>query len=189
MKIVTLTLLTFLIATQLSFAQDHGHAEGTHEHEEEYEGKNRIGFVLEATFISEASSDEHSIESTDESESKGKVVPTIGLEYTRTLSHRWDIGFSAELELESYFIVDKELNRENPLILVVFATYRLVGPWFVYGGAGIELEKHKNLGVFRLGTAYEFMLGKGWDITPAFTFDHKIDLNSFALGFSIGKRF
>ena len=31
--------------------------------------------------------------------------------------------------------------------------------------------------------------GKGWDITPAFTFDHKIDLNSFALGFSIGKRF
>jgi hypothetical protein len=181
MKIVTLILLTFLIATHFTLAQ-----EGVNE-EEEHEGKNRIGFVLEATFIPEASSGEHSEESTEEN--KGKVVSTIGLDYIRTLNHRWEVGFSAEVELESYFIVDKELNRENPLILVAFAVYRLVGSWFIFGGAGIELEKHKNLGVFRLGTAYEFLLGNGWDFTPAFTFDHKIDLNSFALGFSIGKRF
>lgn len=181
MKIITLTLFTFLIATHFTIAQ-----EGANE-EEEQEGKNRIAFVLEATFVPEGSSTEHSEESNDDS--KGTVVPTIGLEYTRTLDHHWDIGFSAELELESYIIVDEQLNRENPLILVVFARYRLIDTWSIFGGAGIELEKHKNLGVFRLGTAYEFLLDNGWDFTPSFTFDHKIDLNSFALGFSIGKRF
>jgi len=181
MKIVTLILLTFLIATHLSLAQ-----EGVNE-EKEHEGKNRIGFVLEATFVPEASSSEHSEESNGDS--KGKVVPTIGLEYIRTLSHHWDVGFSAEVELESYIIVDEQLNRENPLILVAFAIYRIIGSWFIYGGAGVELEKHKNLAVLRLGTEYEFKLSNGWDIAPTLTFDHKIDFNSFAIGFSIGKRF
>jgi hypothetical protein len=177
---LTLSIFTFV---NLSLSQESEHNEAEHE------GKNRIGFVLEATFIPEASSGEHSIESTDESESKGKVVPTIGLEYTRTLSYKWDVGFSAEVELENYFIVDKELNRENPLILVAFALYRIVDSWFVYGGGGIEIEKHKNLGVIRLGTEYEFNLGNGWDIAPTLTFDHKVDLNSIALGVSVGKRF
>ncbi len=181
MKIVTLALFIFLITTHFILAQ-----EGVNE-EEELEGKNRIGFILEATFIPEASSGEHSEESNGDS--KGKVVPTIGLDYIRTLNHRWEVGFSAELELESYFIVDKELNRENPLILVAFAVYRLVGSWFVYGGGGIELEKNKNLAVLRLGTEYNFILGNGWDISPTLTFDHKVELNSFALGVSIGKRF
>jgi hypothetical protein len=149
--------------------------------------KTELGFVVEATFVPEGSSTEHSEETNDDS--KGRVVPTIGLEYTRTLSNHWDVGFSAELELDSYIIVDNELNRENPLILVAFAIYRIVGSWFVYGGGGVELEKHKNLAVIRLGTEYEFILSNGWDIAPTLTFDHKIDLNSIALGVSIGKRF
>jgi hypothetical protein len=181
MKTLSLILSAIFILSFLNFAQEHEHEE------EEHEGKNRIGFVLEATFVPEGSSTDHGEESNGES--KGKVVPTIGLEYTRTLSHRWDVGFSAEVELENYIIVDKELNRENPLILVAFALYRIVGSWFVYGGGGIELEKHKNLAVLRLGTEYEFKLNNGWDIAPTFTFDHKIDLNSIALGVSIGKRF
>ncbi len=181
MKIITLTLFTFLIATHFTIAQE------VVNEEEEHEGKNRIGFVLEATFVPEGSSTEHSEESNDDS--KGTVVPTIGLEYTRTLSHHWDIGFSAELELESYIIVEEQLNRENPLILVAFAIYRIMGNWFIYGGGGVELEQHKNLAVLRLGTEYEIKLSNGWDIAPTLTFDHKIDLNSFALGFSIGKRF
>jgi len=112
MKIVTLILLTFLIATHFTLAQ-----EGVQE-EEEDEAKNRIGFVAEATFVPEGTSTEHSEESNGDS--KGTVVPTIGLEYTRTLSNHWDVGFSAEVELESYIIVEEQLNRENPLILVAF---------------------------------------------------------------------
>jgi hypothetical protein len=181
MKTLVLSISAFFLISFSSFAQEH------ELEEEEHEGKNRIGFVAEATFIPEGTSSEHGEETNGDS--KGIVVPTIGLEYTRTLSHHWDVGLSAELELDHYIILDKELDRENALILVVFATYRLVGTWFIFGGAGMEYENHKSLGIFRFGTAYEFLMGNGWDFTPAFTFDHKIDVNSFALGFSIGKRF
>jgi hypothetical protein len=181
MKYLTIILITVSFAFNITLSQKKKHGE------EEHEGKNRIGFVAEATFVPEGTSDEHCEEC--EGESKGIVVPTIGLEYTRALSHHWEVGFSAELELDHYLILDKELERENALILVAFFAYRIVHNWFFFGGAGMEYEKHKSLGVFRFGTSYEILLGKGWDITPAFTFDHKIDLNSFALGFSVGKRF
>jgi len=49
MKIVTLTLYTFLLATHFCLAQ-----EG--EHKEEHEGKNRLGFVSDATFVPEGTS-------------------------------------------------------------------------------------------------------------------------------------
>lgn len=118
MKPLALSLSAFFLISFLCFAQ-----EGVHE-EKEQEGKNRIGFVAEATFVPEGTSSEHSEETNGDS--KGIVVPTIGLEYTRTLSHHWDVGFSAELELDHYIILDKELDRENALILVVFGMYRLV---------------------------------------------------------------
>ena len=56
-------------------------------------------------------------------------------------------------------------------------------------GAGGEFEKHEHLFVLRLGTEYEFPLGNGFDITPTLTWDHKVKLNSIALGVSVGKRF
>ena len=181
MKTLVLSFSVLIIISFMCFAQEHKHEKEGHE------GKNRIGFVAEGAFIPEGTSTDH-CEDCD-GESKGIVVPTIGLEYTRALSHHWEVGFSAELELDHYIILNKDLDRENALILVGFFAYRIIHNWFFFGGAGMEFEKHKSLGVFRFGTSYEIVLGKGWDITPAFTFDHKIDLNSFALGFSVGKKF
>lgn len=34
-----------------------------------------------------------------------------------------------------------------------------------------------------------FPIGNGWDIAPAFTFDHKSIYNSWEITFSIGKNF
>ena len=85
MKTFSLIMSALFLFSLWSFAQEQGHEEGTHEHEEEdHEGKNRIGFVLEATFVPEASSDEHSTESTDES--KGKVVARAKRAYCETES-------------------------------------------------------------------------------------------------------
>jgi len=176
MKFLIILLVIVCFSLNISFSQ-----------EKEHEGKNRIGFVAEGTFIPEGTSTDHCEDC--EGESKGIVVPTIGLEYARTLSHDWEVGFTAELELDHYIILDKDLERNNALILVGFCSYRLVNNWFLVGGAGMEYEEHKILAVLRLGTFYEVEIGKGWDIAPTFTFDHKIDLNSFALGISIGKRF
>lgn len=158
-------------------------------HSQEYmhEHHNRLGFVVAGTFIPSASSNEGCENCSNKQE--GIVVPTIGVEYIRLLSDVGGFGGMVELELDHYIILNKELNRHNALIIVAFAMYKILPQWFLIAGGGIELEEHKNLGVLRLATGYEIHLGNGWDISPLFTFDHKMDLNSFALGVSIGKVF
>ena len=180
-KILIASIIIVLFFNNSLFSQENEHIES------EDIGKNRMGLVVELTYVPEAVSSDHS--EADDGNNKGFFVPTIGLEYTRTLSHRWDIGLAAAIELKQYTIDDIDLNRHNPFKLVAFAMYRIVGSWFVFGGSGIEIEKHKNLAMFVLGTEYEFALGNGWDITPAFTFNHKEDLDTYALGVTVGKRF
>ena len=148
--------------------------------------KNRLGLSFGGTYIPTASSNE-SCDCADENE--GIVVPTIGLEYTRSLNDKWAIGSLVELELAEYIILDEDLNRHNALIVVAFAMFKILPQWFISAGGGIELEQHKNLGIFRIGTGYEIHLNNGWDIAPFFAFYHKIEFNSFSLGLSIGKAF
>jgi hypothetical protein len=53
---------------------------------------------------------------------------------------------------------------------------------YIFAGREMKFEGYKNLAVFRLGTGYRLHLSNGWDITPVFAFDHKIEISSFALG-------
>ena len=78
---------------------------------------------------------------------------------------------------------------QHCLHFLVFAMFKILPRWYILAGGGAELEDHKNLGIFRLGTGYETHLRNGWDITPIFAFYHKIDLNSFTLEILIVKTF
>jgi len=170
------TVIFIIILCSSVFSQEH-----------ESEHKNRLGFVVDGTFIPTGSSDESCHECTDNNE--GILVPTLGLEYARSISDNWAIGGLVELELDHYIILDEDLERHNALIIVAFAMFKIVPQWYISAGGGIELEEHKNLGIIRLGTGYEIHLGDGWDIAPTFAFLHKIEFNSFSLGISIGKAF
>ena len=169
----TIVLFIIILCTTV-FSQEH-----------ESEHKNRLGLEVAGTFIPTGSSDENCEDCSDNKE--GILVPTIGLEYVRSINDVWAIGGLVELELDHYIILDEDLERHNALIIAVFAMYKILPQWFISAGGGIELEDHKNLGVIRLGTGYEFHLGDGWDIAPVFAFYHKIEFNSFSLALSIGK--
>ena len=95
------------------------------------------------------------------------------------------------METGNYLIeINREdLERENVLIIAAVAAYEVVPRWAIFAGAGVEIEKHHNFGLIRLGTDYEIPLKNNWDITPTFTFDHKIDYYSWEIVIAIGKRF
>ena len=95
----------------------------------------------------------------------------------------------ANIELGNYVIIHKELNLENAFIVAGNGVYKLTDQWSVFGGMGIEIEKHKNIGIFRLGTDYSFSLGNGWIIAPVFSYDIKEGYDTFALALAIGKGF
>ena len=174
--LISLFLLISLQTATSVFAQEH---EGVY--------KNRLGLEFAGTFIPTGSSDENCEDCSDNKE--GILVPTIGLEYVRSISDVWAIGGLVEVELDHYIILDEDLERHNALIIAAFALFKILPQWYISAGGGIELEAHKNLAVIRLGTGYEIHLSNGWDIAPVFAFYHKIEFNSFSLGLSIGKSF
>jgi len=124
-------------------------------------------------------------------EGEAVFVPTIGLDLFYSLNHKWSLGLVADLEMSEY-IVDfgrEELNREKAFILALLAGYEVLPRWKLLTGAGIELEKNKNLMVVRFGTEYDFPLGKGWSMAPSTFFDFKEEYSTWALSVSIGKTF
>ncbi len=118
-------------------------------------------------------------------------VPTFGLSYVYHFNHKWGVGLTANMETAKYeILVDGEdVTRENVFIITALATYEILPNWGVFIGPGIEIEKHQNFAVLRIGTEYIFRIKNNWYITPIFTFDHKIDYNSLEFAVGIGKRF
>ncbi len=75
------------------------------------------------------------------------------------------------------------------LLITGMGFYEIMQHWEVYMGVGIEIEHHHNYGIFRLGTIYLFPIGKGWDLSHSFTFNHKSVYNSWEIALSVGKNF
>jgi len=132
----------------------------------------------------------HIPEGVDEAQGdKGVWVPALGLDYYYRLNEKWKIGLAADIEFGEYLIVDRDLNRHNAFILVALAGYELVPFWAVFAGGGIELEDHKNLGVLRLGTEYEFMFQRDWLIAPGLLADFKWEFTSWSVYVAGGRVF
>ena len=61
--------------------------------------------------------------------------------------------------------------------------------WGIYTGGGIEIEKHHNFAVLKIGTDYELQMSNNWDISASFTFDYKEKYTSWSLMVTVGKHF
>ncbi len=95
----------------------------------------------------------------------------------------------ADIELGNYVVINKDLNRENAFIIAGVGAYTISDHWTVFGGGGIELEKHNNLAILRLGLEYNAKLGNGWIIAPGLFFDFKEGYDTWSLVLAIGKAF
>jgi hypothetical protein len=150
-------------------------------HEEELHKRHKLTLAFGYTHIPEGVEGEGG--------EKGVWVPGLGLDYFYRLNEKWEVGLAADIEFGEYLIIDKDLNRHNAFILIALAGYEVIPRWAVFGGIGIELEKHKHMGVLRAGTEYEFELKNDWLIAPGILFDFKEDFYSWSIYAAVGKRF
>lgn len=121
---------------------------------------------------------------------KGHFVPGIGIDYLYRIKNEWEIGVMADYELGSYIIPHKEnLHRENAFVFVGVITYTILPNWNAFIGGGIEIDKHHQMGVFRLGTEVNIDIGNDWSIPIGYFYDIKegYDTSSISIGF--GKAF
>ena len=172
-RIFNVVLLIFV--AQLCFGQE------TKETKEK-ETKNLLTLAFGYTYIPQGAAE-------GSTEADGVFIPAIGLDYFRRIHPKWEIGTMIDLELGSYIIAKRDLNRENALIVVGIAAYNLTDHMTFFGGGGIELEKHENLWIGRLGGEYAFKFKNDWVIAPGFFYDLKKGYDSWALSVAFGKEF
>ena len=165
-----LLIVTFLFGNL--FAQET-------EHEEK---KHLLTGALGYTYIPQGASG-HS-EAAD-----GVFIPSIGLDYFYSISHRLEIGIMTDLELGEYIIFGKDLHRQNAIVVVGVAAFSLTNHINIFGGGGMEFEKHHNLAVIRLGSEYSFHLKKDWVIAPGMFFDFKEGIDTWSISVAFGKEF
>ncbi len=149
---------------------------------EEKEFKNLFTIAFGYTYVPEGSA-EGSLEA------DGVLIPAIGLDYFRRIHPKWEIGTMIDLELGEYIIAKRHLNRQNALVIAGIAAYNLTDHLTFYGGGGIELEKHENLWIGRLGGEYGYKFGRDWVIATGFFYDLKKGYDSWSFSVAFGKEF
>lgn len=122
------------------------------------------------------------------------AVPSWGLDLEYWFNHKWGIGLHNDLEIET-FLVEQEgheeiLTREYPLVLTLDALYK---PWkqlVFLVGPGWEIERNEDFFLVRAGVEYEFELGQGWDLSPAFFYDSRRNAyDTWTIALGVGKSF
>ncbi len=127
-----------------------------------------------------------------EGDSKGTVVAaTIGIDYSFWISHKFGVGLYNDFELTSYVVETSEgtsLPREYAYVGAAVGIYEAARGLELYAGPGVELEKHENFYVLKVGAEYAFAVAQGWATGVAFGYDFKDEYDSGALGISVARR-
>ena len=171
-------LLTFILFFGISphlIAQEMGNKEP-----EKMKHTLTLGFGY--TFIPKATS-------LDGTEPNGILVPSIGLDYFYRIAPKWEVGTMIELELGDYLIFEKNLSREKAMVIAVLGAYKITERINLFGGGGIELEKHHNLVVLRMGTEYLFKFNNDWVLAPGFFYNFKEGYDTWSIALAFGKEF
>ena len=119
------------------------------------------------------------------------IVPTIGFNYDYFFNDRWGIGLHTDILLQQYKVEKhgghEEILRENPVgfagMLLFKPNHRLT----LMAGYGLEVEKHENFQMIRIGVEYGIPLPKHWELGFSLEFDYKINTHSsvmLGIGFS-----
>jgi hypothetical protein len=126
------------------------------------------------------------------------IVPTLGIDYSFWITHRFGVGLYNDFELSKYVVqtpADTTIPREYAYVGALVAIWEAVRGLELYAGPGVELEKHENFIVLKLGLEYAFARANDWVTGVAFGYDVRFgsgftrEYNSWALGISVARRF
>jgi hypothetical protein len=170
-KLATTLVMVAIIAGPLA-AQDHEEREPLKRHQ--------LSLFTGYTWVPKGDPHEGNPEGT-------VIVPTIGIDYSFWISHKVGIGLYNDFELTNYVVetsADTTIPREHAYVGAVVGIYEAVRGLELYAGPGVELEKHENFFVLKVGLEYAFAVANGWLTGVAFGYDFKDEYDSWALGIS-----
>jgi hypothetical protein len=186
MKRIIAFIICLIVVLPISNAQ---HTEDANDAQHtEHEGhihKHKVTLVLAYSLVKNQ---------VDENTNDILLVPTFGLNYDLFFHEKWGVGLHTDIVLQQ-FKVEKhdgheELIRENPVAICAVGLFKPLPSLTLIAGYGIEIEKHENIQLLRLGVEYGFHLPGNWELGFALEFDKKINTyNSWVLGAGFSKLF
>ena len=189
MKRIIIFIICLIVVIPISNAQ---HTEDTndaqHNEHAEHEGlshKHKVTLVMANSFLKNDFED---------NSNSILIVPTFGLNYDFFFHEKWGVGFHSDIVLQQFKVEShdghEELIRENPVALCAVGLFKPLPSLTLIAGYGIEIEKHENIQLLRLGVEYGFHLPGNWELGFALEYDRKINTyNSWVLGAGFSKLF
>jgi hypothetical protein len=167
------TAITLLVSPDSSYAEESEGEDGR---------KQALTLTVGGVYVPEGVSEE-------DADVQGTWVGTIGFGYTHRVRESWSLGAVVEIELDDYLIEDKELNRENPVVVAGLAYLETLPGLEFYAGGGVELETDESLALLRIGFAYEFLIKELWIIAPTLFWDITTEYTKLAVAAEFGRWF
>jgi len=122
---------------------------------------------------------------------KSVFVPTIGVDYFYQFEKGWKVGAVLDLELAGYRVTfeGEELPRESALVTGILVGYEFLNKWSILAGPGLELERNRNIAIFRASVEREFELDENWGLFPSFNYYFKKEYSTWSLNVGVSRRF
>ena len=179
--ILILLIIHFVIIGNISMAQEHDHNEVANHNN----GGHRLTLIMGNAFINNSFTDE-----TDNI----LIVPAFGLNYDYFFNAKWGLGIHSDILMQQFKIENhndhEEVVRENPIAVCGMLLFKPHHRWTLFTGYGVEVEKHENFQLIRVGAEYGIELPKSWELGFSLEFDFKPDAyNSLLFGIGFSKSF
>ena len=183
--------LVFLFSSVVSIAQ-HETEEDTHkeqtEHSEHSElKKHSISAVLSHTNINSAKENRNG--------SNWIAAPSFCFNYNFNINHKWAIGLHNDIIVENIDLDHTHdggdgVIRQRPISMAIMGTYKPLKYLAFLAGGGVELSKHEDFPVIRLGVEAPMHLPNNWEVFGSLTGDIGIDsYDSITFGIGFAKLF
>lgn len=177
--ILILLIIHVVIIGNISLAQEHDEVDN-HKN-----GFHRLTLVMGNALINNSFSTE-----TDNI----LLVPAFGLNYDYFINAKWGLGVHSDILMQQFKVEKHDdhevLVRENPIALCGMLLFKPHHRWTLVAGYGVEVEKHENFQLIRIGAEYGIELPKNWELGFSLEFDYKPNAyNSILFGVSFSKIF
>jgi hypothetical protein len=182
-KTYFLIVIAFFAFTDIASAQEEEHHSPAEHHSIK---RHRVGIFLGNALI-------HGVKNSQTGKEQYVLAPTVGLDYTYFLSHKWAIGtynelnhVDIEVETDSH---EEFIKRENTMLfsgVVVFEPVRNLG---IFAGTGFETDPHETLWIRYLGLEYTFINCDDWHVSLTTGFINKDKYNAFNFGVVVSRGF
>jgi hypothetical protein len=122
---------------------------------------------------------------------KVMIIPTWGFDIDYFFHARWSVALQGDIKIQSFEVEDDnaELLRSYPVAFTSVLHYHALRHWSFYGGPGYEVEKHKNLFLWKIGTEYSFEISEDFEIGLNLAYENKEDVyDAWTFGVAFNKK-